>query len=55
MIPVRTIKTAHQLMIVARYSVSGAPTAASGDLYGEVAYDLARGGAVDLVIDRRVP
>ena len=55
MMPSRTLKTAQQLVIVARYSTSGMPTAASGDLYGEVPYDLAAGRPVDLLIDKRVP
>ncbi len=55
MLPSRTIASARQLLIVARYSVSGAPTAASGDLYGEVPYELASGRPLNLVIDKTVP
>ena len=55
MLPSRTIASARQLLIVARYSASGAPTAASGDLYGEVPYDLASGRLLKLVIDKTVP
>jgi cytochrome c-type biogenesis protein CcmH len=55
MMPTRTIKDAKQLVIVARFSTSGMPTQASGDLYGEVPYDLKKGKAVDLVIDKQVP
>jgi cytochrome c-type biogenesis protein CcmH len=55
MMPGRTLKNAQQLVIVARYSTSGMPSAASGDLYGEVPYDLAKGRAVDLLIDKQVP
>jgi len=55
MMPTRTLKNAQQLVIVARYSTSGMPTAASGDLYGEVPYDLAAGRPVDLLIDKQVP
>jgi cytochrome c-type biogenesis protein CcmH len=55
MMPQRTLRDARQLVIVARYSASGAPQAASGDLYGEVPYDLAKGLPTDLVIDRVVP
>ena len=55
MMPTRTIKDAKQLIIVARFSTSGMPTQASGDLYGEVPYDLKKGKAVDLVIDKQVP
>jgi len=55
MLPTRTIATARQLLIVARYSASGLPTAASGDLYGEVPYDLGAGKPTALVIDKTVP
>jgi len=55
MLPGRTIKTANSLVIVARFSASGRPVASSGDLYGEVPYDLAAGKPRDLVIDKQVP
>ena len=55
MMPGRTIKDAKQLTIVARFSASGMPQQSSGDLYGEVAYDLASGKPVDLLIDKQVP
>jgi cytochrome c-type biogenesis protein CcmH len=55
MMPGRTLKAAHQLVIVARYSASGRPTASSGDWYGEVPYDLAAGKTTELVIDKQVP
>ena len=55
MMPGRTIKDAHQLLIVARFSSSGRPMASSGDFFGEVPYDLARGAPTDLVIDKQVP
>lgn len=55
MMAARTIKTATQLVIVARFSASGMPNSSSGDLYGEVPYDLKKGQAVDLVIDKQVP
>jgi len=55
MMPARTIKTAKQLVIVARFSASGMPQQARGDLYGEVTYDLAGGKPVDLLIDKQVP
>jgi cytochrome c-type biogenesis protein CcmH len=55
MMPARTIKTAKQLTIVARFSASGMPQQSSGDLYGEVAYDLASGKPVELLIDKQVP
>ncbi len=55
MMAARTVKTAKQLVIVARFSASGMPTSASGDLYGEVPYDIKQGKAVDLLIDKQVP
>jgi len=55
MMPARTIKTAKELVIVARFSASGMPSSSSGDLYGEVPYDLKTGKPVDLVIDKQVP
>jgi cytochrome c-type biogenesis protein CcmH len=55
MLPARTIKTAKELLIVARFSVSGMPTSSSGDIFGEVPYDLKTGKPVDLVIDKIVP
>ena len=55
MLPGRTLKTAKSLVIVARFSTSGQPMASSGDLYGEVPYDLADGKPRNLVIDKLVP
>ena len=55
MMPGRTIKDAHQLVIVARFSASGRPVASSGDIYGEVSYDLSKGKPTELVIDKQVP
>lgn len=54
MMPGRTIKDAHQLLIVARYSASGQPQQASGDLYGQAAVT-AGAKAVKIVIDQQVP
>lgn len=55
MMPARTVKTAKELVIVARFSASGMPSGASGDIYGEVPYDISKGRPVDLVIDKQVP
>lgn len=55
MLPGRTLRQAHRLVIVARFSRSGAPQAASGDLYGEAAFDPAAGGPLAIVIDKVVP
>ena len=56
MLPSRTIRTAHQLLIVARYSLQGTPTPSSGDVYGEAAVDAARAGqTLSLSMDKQVP
>ena len=55
MMPGRTVRDAHALVIVARFSASGQPMAAKGDYYGEVPYDLAHGKTTELVIDKQVP
>jgi cytochrome c-type biogenesis protein CcmH len=51
MIPGRTLKSGQKVSITARVSFSGQPTPAAGDLYGEAAYEVGSGGALDLVID----
>lgn len=55
LMPGRTLKDAHQVLVIARFSKSGGPIAAPGDPYGEVAYDLASGGKIILTIDRVTP
>jgi hypothetical protein len=54
MMPGRTIKDAKQLMIVARFSASGQPQQASGDVYGQATLS---GGAkaVRITVDQQVP
>jgi len=52
MIPGRVITAGQRVSITARVSFSGAPLPASGDLYGELTYDVGHDGARDLVIDR---
>jgi cytochrome c-type biogenesis protein CcmH len=54
MMPGRTLKDAHQLQIVARYSASGQPQAASGDVYGQAAVT-AGAHSVRIVIDQQMP
>jgi cytochrome c-type biogenesis protein CcmH len=54
MMPGRTIKDAHQLVIVARYSASGQPQQASGDVYGQAAVT-AGASSVRITIDQQVP
>lgn len=51
----RTISTAKQLTIVARYSKSGMPMATTGDLFGEARIDLSTWAPAEIVIDRAVP
>jgi len=38
--------------ITARISFSGQPTPATGDLYGELTYEVGHDGVRDLVIDK---
>jgi cytochrome c-type biogenesis protein CcmH len=52
MIPGRVLKSGQKVSITARVSFSGQPTPEAGDLYGEAAYQVGSGGALDLVIDR---
>jgi len=52
MIPGRVLSSGQKVSITARVSFSGQPTPAAGDLYGEAAYQVGSGGALDLVIDR---
>jgi cytochrome c-type biogenesis protein CcmH len=51
MLPGRVLATGKRVSITARVSFSGRPTPATGDLYGELSYDVGKDGAVDLVID----
>jgi cytochrome c-type biogenesis protein CcmH len=55
MVPARSIATVREATVVARLSRAGQPIAASGDLYGELKYDVTAGRAAELVIDRSVP
>lgn len=55
MMPSRRISAGQQLTIVARISINGQPTSASGDLFGQVGYHVGRDGKVSLVIDQAVP
>ena len=52
MMPGRVLVSGCKVSITARVSFSGQPTPAAGDLYGELAYEVGRDGALDLVIDR---
>lgn len=55
MIPSRTLARVKQAKIVARYSKSGQPLAAHGDLFGELTYAIGRTDRAALVIDQVVP
>jgi cytochrome c-type biogenesis protein CcmH len=52
MMPGRVLVSGRRVSITARVSFSGQPTPATGDLYGELGYDVGHDGALDLVIDR---
>jgi cytochrome c-type biogenesis protein CcmH len=51
MMPGRVLAAGRQVSITARISFSGQPVQASGDLYGELSYDVGRDGVKNLVID----
>jgi cytochrome c-type biogenesis protein CcmH len=52
MLPGHVLTVGQRVSITARVAFSGQPLPATGDLYGEVSYDVGRDGARDLVIDR---
>ncbi|HEY2465657.1 MAG TPA: hypothetical protein VGI32_16480 [Steroidobacteraceae bacterium] len=52
MMPGRVLVAGQRVSITARVSFSGRPIPATGDLYGELSYDVGHDGALDLVIDR---
>jgi cytochrome c-type biogenesis protein CcmH len=52
MMPGRVLVSGRRVSITARVSFSGQPTPATGDLYGELGYDVGHDGVLDLVIDR---
>jgi cytochrome c-type biogenesis protein CcmH len=52
MMPGRVLVAGKRVAITARVSFSGRPIPATGDLYGELSYDVGQDGARDLVIDR---
>lgn len=55
MLPGTRLAGSGPLRLIARISTSGQPTAASGDLYGEVGYDFASAHPASITIDRIVP
>jgi cytochrome c-type biogenesis protein CcmH len=48
----RELTDGQKVSVTARVSFSGLPTPVAGDLYGEIAYQVGRDGARDLIIDR---
>jgi len=55
MVEGRGISSASQVTVVARVARSGDPRAQSGDLQGQVGYDVRAGKTVDLIINSIVP
>lgn len=55
MMPGTSLAEAGPVRLIARISRSGAPTATSGDPYGEVSYDFAKNRPVNLTIDKIAP
>ena len=48
----RVLKSGQRVSITARVSFSGRPVPSTGDLYGELSYEVGRDGVRDLLIDR---
>jgi len=55
MLPGRVLVSGKRVTIVARISFSGQPLPSSGDLFGELSYEVGRDGVRDLVIDKVTP
>ncbi len=55
MMPGRAIAAGEKVQVVARIARSGNPVGASGDPFGESAYNVGRDGLVNIVIDRLTP
>jgi cytochrome c-type biogenesis protein CcmH len=55
MLPGTSLASGGPLTLIARISQSGAPTASSGDLFGEVGYDFSSALPARITIDRIVP
>jgi len=52
MMPGRVLAKGQRVSVTARVSFGGQPVPSTGDLYGELSYDVGRDGARNLVIDR---
>jgi len=55
MIAGREFSAGQEVQVIARISLTGTPTAASGDPYGEARYRVGKDGLVNIVIDRVTP
>jgi cytochrome c-type biogenesis protein CcmH len=55
MMPGRAITAGQKVQVVARIARSGNPVGASGDPFGESAYQVGRDGLINIVIDRVTP
>jgi cytochrome c-type biogenesis protein CcmH len=55
MLPNHALTSGQRVTITARVSFSGQPTPATGDLFGELTYDVGHDGVRDLVIDQVAP
>jgi cytochrome c-type biogenesis protein CcmH len=55
MLPSHALTSGQRVTITARVSFSGQPTPATGDLFGELTYDVGKDGVRDLVIDQVAP
>ncbi|MFO1427622.1 MAG: hypothetical protein U1F11_11785 [Steroidobacteraceae bacterium] len=55
MVAERSFAAGDTVEVVARVSLGGQPMASSGDPYGQLRYDVGRGGEKELVIDRLTP
>jgi cytochrome c-type biogenesis protein CcmH len=55
MLPSHALASGQRVTITARVSFSGQPTPATGDLFGELTYDVGHDGVRDLVIDQVAP
>ena len=55
MIAGRSFKSGDRVTVVARIARSGSPTGATGDPFGEAAYQVGKDGVIGLVIDRLTP
>jgi len=55
MMPGRALSVGQKVQVVARIARSGNPVGASGDPFGEIAYQVGRDGQLDIVIDHITP